>query len=76
MILYFWLVLRPLQIIQVTPLTARLVCTETRALIDEWCPPNGKRISVVTCNTLQLVCASASELFYLEIKKGGLELVG
>lgn len=58
-----------------TPLTARLVCTNNRTLISEWKPPNDKRISVVTCNTTQLVCASASEVYYLEIKAGHLEQI-
>lgn len=58
-----------------TPLTARLVSTENRALISEWTPPDEKRISVVACNQTQLVCASASDLYYLEIKAGRLEQI-
>lgn len=63
------------QIIQVTPLTARLVSTENQTLISEWKPPNQKRINVVACNQTQLVCASAAELYYLEIKAGRLEQI-
>ncbi|XP_037044734.1 DNA damage-binding protein 1 [Bradysia coprophila] len=63
------------QIIQVTPLTARLVQGENRALISEWKPPNNRRIGVVACNFTQLVCASASDIYYIEIKDGELKQI-
>lgn len=63
------------QIIQVTPLTARLVQGENRALISEWKPPNNRRIGVVACNFTQLVCASASDVYYIEIKDGELKQI-
>ncbi|PSN48913.1 hypothetical protein C0J52_03484 [Blattella germanica] len=40
------------QVIQVTP---------------EWKPPSEKTISVVACNSSQVLCATGSELYYLEI---------
>lgn len=55
------------QVIQVTPLTARLVQADNRTLISEWKPPGDKRIGVVACNSSQLVCASACDLYYIEI---------
>lgn len=60
------------QIIQVTPMTARLVKIGTKNLVSEWKPPGDKRIGVVACNLNQLVCASACEVYYIEIKDGQL----
>lgn len=60
------------QIIQVTPITARLVQADNRSLISEWKPPGDRRIGVVACNSSQLVCASACEVYYIEIKDGQL----
>lgn len=40
--------------------------------MDEWKPPDGKRIGVVSCNKFQLVCASANEVFYMDIEEGKL----
>lgn len=57
------------------PLTARLVKADNRDLICEWKPPGDRRISVVTCNTTQLVCASACDIYYIEIKDGALHQV-
>lgn len=54
------------------PLTARLVQADNRALICEWKPPGDRRISVVTCNNSQLVCASACDIYYIEIQDGEL----
>lgn len=41
-------------------------------MISEWTPPNFKRISVVSCNTAQIVVASACDVYYLEIENGKL----
>lgn len=60
------------QILQVTPTTARLVHASNQELLDEWKPPDSKRIGVVACNKFQLVCASANEVFYMEIDEGRL----
>ncbi|XP_069681913.1 DNA damage-binding protein 1 isoform X2 [Periplaneta americana] len=55
------------QIIQVTPSSARLISVDTKQLIHEWKPPSEKTISVVACNVTQVLCATGSDLFYLEI---------
>lgn len=60
------------QIVQVTPFTARLVQTQTGALISDWKPKDGSRISVVACNSSQMVCASACDVYYIEITDGEL----
>lgn len=60
------------QIIQVTPFTARLVHTGKGNLISEWKPKDGSRISVVACNNSQMVCASACDIYYIEITDGEL----
>lgn len=60
------------QIIQVTPFTARLVHAHTGALISDWKPKDNSRISVVACNNSQMVCASAYDVYYIEITDGEL----
>lgn len=60
------------QIIQITSVSARLVKTHTGGLICEWKPNNDSRISVVACNSSQLVCASACDIYFIEIKDGEL----
>jgi len=55
------------QIIQVTPLSARLISVDTKQLIHEWKPPSERTISVVACNVSQVLCAAGSALYYLEI---------
>ncbi|XP_023704861.1 DNA damage-binding protein 1 isoform X1 [Cryptotermes secundus] len=55
------------QIIQVTPLSARLISVDTKQLLHEWKPPSEKTISVVACNVTQVLCAAGSDLYYLEI---------
>ncbi|XP_055682450.1 DNA damage-binding protein 1 [Lutzomyia longipalpis] len=62
------------QIIQVTPVTARLVQAHTRTLLSEWKPPGDRRIGVVACNFEQLVCASACDVYYIEVCEGALVL--
>ncbi|XP_053685070.1 DNA damage-binding protein 1 [Sabethes cyaneus] len=60
------------QIIQVTPLTARLIQCDNKSMICEWKPPDDKRIGVVACNSCQLVCATARDIYYIEIEAGKL----
>lgn len=60
------------QIIQVTPFAARLVNGRTGVLICEWKPAESNRISVVSCNSSQMVCASACDVYYIEITDGEL----
>lgn len=64
------------QVIQVTSVSARLVSAETKQLISEWKPSSDKTISVVACNSVQVVCSSGSELYYLEIQPNELILKG
>lgn len=64
------------QLLQVTLSSIRLVSSDAKLLVGEWQPPSGKNISVVACNTRQVVCAIGSELFYLEIAMGSLTIVG
>ncbi|XP_001655231.2 DNA damage-binding protein 1 [Aedes aegypti] len=54
------------QIIQVTPTTARLIQCDNKSMICEWKPPDDKRISVVACNSCQMVCATACDIYYIE----------
>lgn len=60
------------QIIQITALSARLVKASTGGLICEWKPAGDARISVVSCNATQMVCASACDVYYVEIQDGEL----
>lgn len=62
------------QIIQITSISARLINVKSGALVYEWKPGSGDgdRISVVACNNSQLVCASACEVFYVEIMENEL----
>ncbi|XP_065339552.1 DNA damage-binding protein 1 [Cloeon dipterum] len=55
------------QVLQITSVSARLVSTDSKQLIHEWKPPTEKNISVVACNKLQVLCATGSDLYYLEI---------
>lgn len=57
----------PHVILQVTPDSARLISIEPAVLLSEWRPSSGKTISIVASNNIQVVCASGSELYYLEI---------
>jgi len=43
---------------------------------SEWKTPTGKGISVVAGNQDQIVCAAGLELYYLEIGKNTLALLG
>ncbi|KAE8747775.1 hypothetical protein FOCC_FOCC005387 [Frankliniella occidentalis] len=60
------------QIIQVTPSSARLLSMSTKQLVSEWKQPSEKSISVVACNPSQVICATGSDLYYLEILEGEL----
>lgn len=60
------------QIIQITSSSARLIQTQSGSLVNEWKPSDDGRISVVACNNCQLVCASACDVYYIEIMDGEL----
>ena len=64
------------QMVQVTSETVRLVDSSSKTLLFEWKPPSGKNISVVAGNQSQIVCACGSDLYCLDIGKGGIGLQG
>lgn len=45
----------------------RLVSQEPKALVSEWKEPQGKNISVASCNSNQVVVAVGRSLYYLQI---------
>ena len=53
--------------LQITSASVRLVSQEPKALVSEWKEPNGKNISVASCNSCQVVVAVGRVLYYLEI---------
>ncbi|KAL1501062.1 hypothetical protein ABEB36_006460 [Hypothenemus hampei] len=64
------------QLLQVTPLSVRLVSVDSKTLVSEWKPPTEKRIIVVSCNTSQIVVSTGNQLYYLEIHPNELILRG
>lgn len=64
------------QIIQVTPISARLVSAQNKTLLAEWKSPTEKNISVVACNTSQIVVSTGSELYYIQIHPNELIMKG
>uniref|UniRef100_A0A8C3U8F3 DNA damage-binding protein 1 n=1 Tax=Catharus ustulatus TaxID=91951 RepID=A0A8C3U8F3_CATUS len=56
------------QLIQITSASVRLVSQEPKSLVSEWKEPNGKNISVASCNSNQVVVAVGRALYYLEIR--------
>lgn len=53
---------------QITSASVRLVSQEPKSLVSEWKEPNGKNISVASCNSNQVVVAVGRALYYLEIR--------
>ncbi|KAI2653786.1 DNA damage-binding protein 1 [Labeo rohita] len=45
------------QLIQITSVSVRLVTQDSKALVSEWKEPQGKNISVASCNSTQVVLA-------------------
>ena len=58
-------------IVQVTPGSVRLVSPATSECLHTWSPPADKLISVCGCNASQVLVATGSILFYIEISKEG-----
>ncbi|XP_044775752.1 DNA damage-binding protein 1 isoform X3 [Neomonachus schauinslandi] len=56
------------QLIQITSASVRLVSQEPKALVGEWKEPQGKNISVASCNCSQVVVAVGRALYYLQIR--------
>merc|ERR1719323_2156892 len=63
-------------LVQVTPGSVVLVSPDNGQCVDTWSPPGNKLISVCGCNTSQVLVASGSVLFYLEMTGGKLVLAG
>ena len=57
------------QIVQATPVSVRLINSNSKELIMEWSPPDNKTISVISINQTQIVCASRNTLYYLIISE-------
>ncbi|XP_044728814.1 DNA damage-binding protein 1 isoform X2 [Chrysoperla carnea] len=55
------------QLVQITKRAVHLVNAATRQQVAEWKPPTDKNISVVAANTVQIVCATGSDIYYIEI---------
>lgn len=55
------------QLVQVTKKAVHLVNSATRQQVAEWKPPTDKNISVVAANSLQIVCATGPDIYYIEI---------
>lgn len=53
--------------LQITSASVRLVSQDPKALVSEWKEPQGKNISVASCNSSQVVVAVGRALFYLQI---------
>lgn len=64
------------QLVQITPVSVRLIDESSRQLIAEWSPPEDKHISVASCNSVQIAIATGCTIFYLEILEGKLEMKG
>lgn len=63
------------QVVQVTPTRVILVNAHTKERVSEWKPDGGQSISVVSCNSKQVVCAVRNNLYYLQIEKEKLEKI-
>lgn len=57
----------PHTVLQVTPKAAVLISTQTKTQVSTWEPPQGKSISVVSCNKHQVLCATGCDIYYLEV---------
>ncbi|KAI7802841.1 DNA damage-binding protein 1, partial [Triplophysa rosa] len=63
------------QLIQITSVSVRLVTQDTKALVSEWKEPQGRNISVASCNSTQVVLAVGRVLYYLQILTGELKQI-
>ncbi|KAI1309419.1 DNA damage-binding protein 1 [Halotydeus destructor] len=63
------------QIVQVTASSVRLADSSSKKLKNEWTPPDGQKISKVSINQSQLVCASRNTIYYLKITEGAVSQV-
>ncbi|XP_042599290.1 DNA damage-binding protein 1-like [Cyprinus carpio] len=63
------------QLIQITSVSVRLVTQDSKALVSEWKEPQGRNISVASCNSTQVVLAVGRVLYYLQILSGELKQI-
>uniref|UniRef100_A0A673MWR0 DNA damage-binding protein 1 n=1 Tax=Sinocyclocheilus rhinocerous TaxID=307959 RepID=A0A673MWR0_9TELE len=61
--------------VQITSVSVRLVTQDSKALVSEWKEPQGKNISVASCNSTQVVLAVGRVLYYLQILTGELKQI-
>uniref|UniRef100_A0A8C5Q5A7 DNA damage-binding protein 1 n=1 Tax=Leptobrachium leishanense TaxID=445787 RepID=A0A8C5Q5A7_9ANUR len=60
------------QLVQITSASVRLVSQEPQSLVNEWKEPQGRKVSVCSCNSRQVLLAVGRVLYYLEIHPGEL----
>ncbi|XP_018018027.1 DNA damage-binding protein 1 [Hyalella azteca] len=63
------------QVIQVTRCGVRLVKEDTCKLVQHWCPPDDRPVSLATSNPGQVVVTSGPYVYYLTVADGALNLV-
>ena len=62
--------------VQITQRSVRLVSLAGAGLLCEWTHPEGRNISLASCNTTQAVIAAGSELHYFELAPGQIKHAG
>jgi len=55
------------KMVQITSASVRLICMESKKLINEWNVPDFKNIIAASCNDQRAVCSSGNDLYYIEI---------
>ncbi|XP_053576428.1 DNA damage-binding protein 1 [Bombina bombina] len=63
------------QLIQITSASVRLVSQDPQSLVSEWKEPQGRKVSVCSCNSRQVLLAVGRVLYYLEILAGELRQI-
>nr|KAG5686069.1 hypothetical protein BaRGS_030684 [Batillaria attramentaria] len=64
------------QMLQITQRSVRLVSLTGQGLLCEWTHPEGRNISLASCNTSQAAIAAGSELHYFELAPGQITHAG
>lgn len=63
-------------LLQITSASVRLVSQDPQSLVSEWKEPQGRKVSVCSCNSRQVLLAVGRVLYYLEIHPGELRQMG
>ncbi|KAM4617194.1 DNA damage-binding protein 1 [Discoglossus pictus] len=63
------------QLIQITSASVRLVSQDPQNLVSEWKEPQGRKVSVCSCNSSQVLLAVGRVLYYLKILPGELRQI-